>query len=170
VIEIRPLRRSDDRGGFSCGAPDLDRFLALYAGQNQFKHHIGVTHVAVEDEKVLGYATVAAANIEIEDIPAALKKRLPGYPLPVLRLARLAVDASVQGRGLGKSLLRHVFSLAHTMAELVGCVGVVVDVKEEAIAFYKRLGFKPMELSEGATAARPKTTSLFLPLKAIPKP
>ena len=102
-------------------------------GQNQFRHHVGVTYVAVEDEAILGYATVAPAAIEIDLLPDALRKGLPRYPLPVLRLARLAVDSRVRGRGLGEELLRFVFGLALKLTSDYGCVGVVVDAKPDAV-------------------------------------
>ena len=61
-VEIRPLRKDDHRGDFSCGQPDLDRFLEHYAGQNQFKLHIAVTYVATASERIVGYATIAAVS------------------------------------------------------------------------------------------------------------
>jgi GNAT superfamily N-acetyltransferase len=167
VIEFRPLRESDDRTGFHSGDLDLDRFFSRYAGQNQFRHHVGSTHVAVEGGKILGYATVAAAHLEVEGLTPALRKRFPRYPLPVLRLARLAVDASEQRRGIGSALLRHVLELALAMADLVGCVGVVVDAKPDAKAFYEKLGFAVLPVLEGMSTARPMPPTMFLPLEAI---
>src|SRR5437016_1866241 len=126
-MQIRALREADDRSRFRSGDPDLDRFLQRFAGQNQFRHYVGVTYVAVEEDGVLGFATVAPGHVEIEGLPAAERNKLPRYPLPVLRLARLAVDRSVQGQGLGGRLLRFVLQLAGRMADDYGCVGVVVD-------------------------------------------
>jgi GNAT superfamily N-acetyltransferase len=166
-MEIRLLRESDDRSSFRSGDLDLDRFLQKYAGQNQFRHHIGATYVAVEAGRVLGYATVAPGHIEIEDLPAKLRKKLPRYPLPVLRLARLAVDATVRGQGLGKQLLRFVLNLALRMADDFGCVGVLVDAKADAVQFYQRLGFIELEVVEGQSEARPIPTPLFLPIGDI---
>lgn len=173
MIRVRRLRPDDDRSRFCCGQPDLDRFFLRYAGQNQFKHHVGVTWVAVEavgdDARILGFATVSASQIEGNDLPPSLRKRLPRYPLPILRLARLAVDESAQGRGVGLSLLRAVFVLARQMAGDVGCVGVVVDAKAEAISFYERFGFEALEcVIEGVLGDRPLPTPMFLPLRLIP--
>jgi len=166
-MEIRALRESDDRSAFQSGEPDLDRFLRKYAGQNQFRRHIGATYVAVEGERVAGYVTVAPGHIEIEDLPAAQRKKLPRYPLPVLRLARLAVDESVRGHGLGKQLLRFVLRLALRMAEEFGCIGVVVDAKPSAVEFYRQYGFLALEVVEGQSPARPPATAMFLPVKEI---
>ena len=103
-MQIRALREADDRSRFRSGDPDLDRFLQRFAGQNQFRHYVGVTYVAVEEDGVLGFATVAPGHVEIEGLPAAERNKLPRYPLPVLRLARLAVDAhgrlSFEGQAL----------------------------------------------------------------------
>jgi hypothetical protein len=73
-MESRALRESDDRASFRSGDPDPDRFLAKYAGHNQFRHHIGVTYVAVDKDRICGYATVAAGAIEIEHLPTASKR------------------------------------------------------------------------------------------------
>lgn len=166
-MEIRRLLRDDDRTGFRSGDPDLDRFFHSFAGQNQFRHHVGVTYVAVEQGDVLGYATVAPAGIEIDELPTALRKGLPRYPLPVLRLARLAVDARVRGRGLGEELLRFVLGLTLKLADDYRCVGVVVDAKPGAVSFYARYGFGAIELVTGASDVRPRPTPLFLPTSEI---
>ena len=167
-MEIRALRESDDRSRFRSGDPDLDRFLAKYAGQNQFRHHIGVTYVALDDAGViLGFATVAPASIEIEDLPAAERRKLPRYPLPVLRLARLAVDEPSRGQGVAKALLRFVLVLALRLAQDFGCAGIVVDAKPEAATFYEAFGFEPLEVLSGRSAARPAPVILFLPLSAV---
>jgi GNAT superfamily N-acetyltransferase len=115
-MEIRALRPSDDRSAFASGDPDLDRFLLRFAGQNQFRHHLGVTYVATEEDRILGVATVAPGHVEIDELPASRRRKLPRYPLPVLRLARLAVDGSAQGQGVGSALLRFVLRLALRLA------------------------------------------------------
>ncbi|MBI2754227.1 MAG: GNAT family N-acetyltransferase [Betaproteobacteria bacterium] len=166
-MQIRALRESDDRSRFRSGDPDLDRFLQRFAGQNQFRLYIGVTYVAVEEVDILGFATVAPSHIEIEGMPVAERTKLPRYPLPVLRLARLAVDRSVRGQGLGGRLLRFVLDLALRMAGDYGCVGVVVDAKADAVEFYASYGFAPVEALLGASEARPQPKPMFLALRAI---
>ncbi len=166
-MEIRALRRSDDRSAFRSGDSDLDRFLQKYAGQNQFRHHLGVTYVAVEGDHIAGYATVAPGHIEVEDLPVARRRRLPRYPLPILRLARLAVGESFRGRGLGRPLLRFVLALAVQMSADLGCVGIVVDAKPGALSFYSQFGFIPLEVVRGHSCTRPPATSMFLPVAEI---
>jgi len=77
MIEVRLLRPTDDRSGFCSGDPDLDRFFIRYAGQNQFRHHIGTTYVAVETDTIKGFATVSASTIEVNELSSARKKRFP---------------------------------------------------------------------------------------------
>jgi predicted N-acetyltransferase YhbS len=166
-MEIRALRETDDRTAFRSGDFDLDRFLVKYAGQNQFRHHIGTTYVAVDGPRIVGYATVAPASVAGVELPATHRRRLPAYPLPVLRLARLAVDQGAQGGGVGRALLRHVLLLALKMAVDFGCVGVVVDAKPGAVEFYARLGFSPLEVAEGALDAHPAPAALFQPLDLV---
>lgn len=166
-MEIRPLQPADDRSSFHSGDDALDAFFRKYAGQNQFKHHIGVTYVALESGQVVAYATVAPGQIDIDGLPDSARRKLPRYPIPVLRLARLAVDRSVQAQGLGKELLRFVCRLASTMADQVGCAGLVVDAKPGAVAFYARYGFTPFEAIEGTSDARPRPTLMFLDTRSI---
>lgn len=168
AIVIRQLLPTDDRRQFSCGDIDLDRFFQLYAGQNQFRHHIGTTYVAVDAERIVGFVTVTAAEIEVQTLPGEARRRLPGYPLPVLRLARLAVDRQAQGRGIGLALLKSVFDLARKMAADYGCLGVVVDAKPDAIPFYSLYGFRVMEVLSGHLGVRPQPVPMFLPLGGIP--
>ncbi len=167
ALEIRRLEKDDDRSRFSCGQPDLDRFFQHYAGQNQFKLHLAVTYVAVAEGRILGFATVAGSSIERKSLPSArLRRRLPAYPLPVLRLARLGVDTRAQGLGVGRALLGHVLGLAVEQRDRIGCVGVVADAKPDAVAFYERYGFVPLGgVREGALHGEP--TPMFLPVATI---
>ncbi len=168
ALTVRKLAPEDDRSKFRSGNADLDRFFALYAGQNQFRHHIGTTYVAIDDGgAVAGYATVAASELAPDSMPASRRKRLPRYPLPVLRLARLAVAETSRGQGVGGLLLRAVLQLAARLAEDVGCVGVVVDAKPDAVAFYRRLGFVPLGLVAGELGDRPQPLPMFLELPAL---
>lgn len=166
-MEVRALREHDDRSSFRSGDPDVDRFFQLFAGQNQFRHHLGVTYVAADNGHVLGFATVAAAHVEIDGLPAGSRRKLPRYPLPVLRLARLGVDQSAQGQGLGVQLLRFVLGLALRMAGTYGCVGVIVDAKPGAVGFYAQYGFIPIDAVEGGSDARPAPTPMFLSIRVV---
>jgi predicted N-acetyltransferase YhbS len=167
AIEVRPLRATDDRNSFQSGNEDLDLFFRRYAGQNQFRHHIGVTYVAAEGATILGFVTVAVGHIEIEKLPSNLRKKLPDYPLPVLRLARLAVDRNAQGKGVGENLMRAVFGIAIEVRQNLGCVGVVVDAKPEAQRYYSRYGFVELDVIEGRLEERPAPKPMFLPLSVI---
>jgi GNAT superfamily N-acetyltransferase len=170
AIEIRRLRPDDDRSDFRSGNIDLDRFFQRYAGQNQFRHHIGTTYVAIEGETILGIATIAPSELTSAALPAGRRRRLPQYPLPVLRLARLATHERARGRGVGGALLRAVFSLAKDLAANYGCVGVVVDAKPDAVPFYEKLGFHPLPAQAGHLGDRPEPTALFIEIGAIASP
>src|SRR5690606_13803904 len=106
-------------------------------------------------------------QLDVDELPALARKKLPRYPLPILRLARLAVDRSAQSLGLGTQLLRFVCLIASTMADDFGCAGVVVDAKPEAVNFYGKYGFVPFEGVEGQSAARPRPTMMLLAMRAI---
>jgi GNAT superfamily N-acetyltransferase len=167
AAEIRPLRPDDDRQAFRSGDEALDLYFHRYAGQNQFRHHIGVSYVAVEEGRILGFVTVSPGSLDAGELPSG--RKMPPYPVPILRLARLAVDQAARGLGLGKGLLRFALSLAQRQAAEVGCVGVVVDAKPEAVDFYRRFGFVPIRIVEGATEQRPEPAPMFLALGSLPQ-
>jgi GNAT superfamily N-acetyltransferase len=81
----------------------------------------------------------------------------------------LAVDERRRGQGIAQALLRCVFALAHKMAAELGCVGLIVDAKPDAVAFYSRLGFVPLDVVAGQLGDRPQPLPMFLELGAVPK-
>lgn len=169
-LEVRKLTPEDDRSKFRSGNADLDRFFSRYAGQNQFRHHIGTTYVAVDGtDSIVGFATVAASELAPEVAAAAAMRRLPRYPVPVLRLARLAVDERARGKGVGSLLHQAVIALALQMAHDFGCVGVVVDAKPDAVSFYEKLGFVHLEVVAGELGDRPQPIAMFLELGTVSK-
>jgi GNAT superfamily N-acetyltransferase len=166
-VRVRRLEPRDDRSGFRSGNIDLDRFFQRYAGQNQFRHHVGTTYVAVQGDHITGFVTVSSGEMVAEKLTKSLRKHLPAYPLPILRLARLAVDERFQGHGIGRLLLRAMLGLALEMRDRVGCIGIVVDAKPDAVDFYSTLGFKPVELISGSLGDRPEPVAMFLPIGQI---
>ena len=92
---------------------------------------------------------------------------MPRYPLPVLRLARLAVDEAFQGRGLGRRLAAYAFAVALQVRAAAGCIGVVVDALPNRVGFYADLGFVELELTSGQSPLRPRPVAMFLPLSSV---
>ena len=168
-IEIRLLRVEDDTSSFNSGQAELDQFLKQYAKQNQFKHYIGTSYVAVGEGVVVGYLSISASSIRIDEISNIVTKKLPHYPLPILRLTRLAVDKRYQKHGIGKQLLTFALQLTLKQKEQFGCFGLVVDAKEESIDFYTPFGFEAFDLVSGKLETRPFATSMFLATKVIEK-
>ena len=166
TVEIRALRKTVRRESFGSGDEALDLYFRRYAGQNQFRHHLGVTYVAIEDERVLGFVTVSPGSLDAEELPSG--RPLPPYPVPILRVARLAIDESARGRRLGEALLRFSIELAEQMRDEFGCVGLLVDAKPGAVKFYERYGFQVVRIVEGATEQKPDPIPLFLGLGSVP--
>ena len=169
AIEVRQLRESDDRTKFRSGHDDLDRFFARYAGQNQFRLHIGTTYIAIDEpHTIAGFVTIAACAIEVAAISRKLAKRFPAYPIPALRLARMAVSEGAQRSGVGALLMKAVFVIARDQARKTGCAFVVVDAKLGAETYYERWGFELAPVESGELDARPAPKPMFLELGAIP--
>ena len=167
TIEIRLLEQADDRKSFRSSDADLDSFLRKYAWQNQFRHHIGNTYVAADRQKILGFITISVGSIELERLPPDVRKKLPRYPVPVLRVARLAVAEDAQQKGVGKQLMRAAFTMAVEIREKFGCIGIVVDAKPDAKGFYSSLGFDALEVVEGEMGEKPAPKPMFLPIREV---
>ena len=164
---IRRLLAGDDASRFRCGDPEYDIFLQRYAGQNQDRLFVGTTYAALDGQRVVGHVTVAVGQLDRDDLPEGAHSRLPRYPLPVLRLARLAVDEAFQGRGLGRRLAAYAFAVALQVRVTAGCVGIVVDALPARVGFYADLGFEELELTGGQSPIRPQPVAMFLPLGAV---
>jgi len=142
-VRIELLATHHRREGFDCGESALNQFLRQQAGQQQRKG-FSKTYVALADDdaSVLGFVTVSVGQVSAAQLPPTLK--LPRYPVPILRVGRLAVDTRCQGQGMGQDLLAFALRLALEFSRQVGLYAVVVDAKHEpAGAFYQRLGFLP---------------------------
>lgn len=142
-----PIGRQHDRRRFDCGAPDLNAFLVRYARQN---HASGgaksiVAVPLAEPTRVLGFYSISPGAVEFARVPADLTRKLGRYDVPVFRLARLAVDLSAQGRGLGGDLLLLAGERALAVASAVGGVALAIDAKDEPAArWYQRFGALPL--------------------------
>lgn len=155
-FRIEPLAKSHDRRGFDCGVPPLNDYLARQAGQD-VRRRVAACFVAVETatEALAGFYTLAAGGVSLPDLPEPIAKKLPRYPtVPIVRIGRLAVDRSFQGRRLGEALLAD--AVKRTLGSDVAAFAAVVDAKDDdAVRFYKRYGFQQL-------GTDPRT--LFLPL------
>jgi len=94
---------------------------------------------------VVGYYTLSAGAVAFETVPPTLRKHLPKYPVPAVRIGELAVDAGHQGRGLGSALLLDSMQRIVSAATAVAMLAIVVDpIDQQAANFYQRYGFEPL--------------------------
>jgi len=137
------LDASHDVSDFDCEVPALNNYLKKFALANQ-RNQSARTYVATRGQRVAGYYTLAAASARREETPARVAKGLAAHPVPVLLLARLAVDGREKGKGLGAGLLKDALLRAVQAANIIGCRAFMVHAKDEsAHAFYRRFGFEP---------------------------
>ena len=146
-MEIRPLRPADNRRNFRSGDITHDEFFQKYAGHPS----LGVTCVAVQGRRILGFASFIGAELV-----------LPDRTLKVVRLARLAVDRSVRGQGVAGKLLQFVMWLTVQ----TGRAGICADAQT---SFFERFGFVPVELESGFLGLRPVPKTMFLPAETMRK-
>lgn len=142
--QIEALAKHHDRSNFACGEAPLDDYLRRLARQHALSN-ISRSYVACKGVTILGYYSLAMAAIRREQLPPQHQKRFPNYPVPVARLARLAVSQSQQGKGLGKLLLLDALHRCHRLSEEIGSAGVIVDAKNaSAHRFYSQMNFEAL--------------------------
>lgn len=140
---IQRLAKRHDRTQFNCGQPLLDDWLRQRAGQFDRKD-LARTYVAVRGDspRVFGYYALASHRVVHEVLPAGEAQGLPRLDVPVVLLARLAVDRTVQRQGLGELLLVDALRRSLWLGEQLGIRAVEVDaLDDDARAFYRKYGF-----------------------------
>ncbi|MGK7872843.1 MAG: GNAT family N-acetyltransferase [Xenococcaceae cyanobacterium] len=142
------LDKSHDFESFDCGVIALNDFLKKYALQNIQNYSVR-TFVATRGRRVIGYYSLVFACIEHSRVPPRVRRGLGKYPVPVILLARLAVDLSEQGQGIGKGLLKDALLRALSVTESIGARAILVHAKDQkAKEFYLKFGFEPSFIDE----------------------
>lgn len=141
LISIKDIRQKSSLKNFDCENQALNEFLSKYALKND-QLGIGKTFVALSpQEKIVGYFTLATVRVAYREIPDNYRVKLPKYPIPALRIARLAVDKELKGKGIGKWLLAQAFIKIIHVADVTGIYFIIVDAKETSKSFYEHYGF-----------------------------
>ncbi|NDK97904.1 MULTISPECIES: GNAT family N-acetyltransferase [Photorhabdus] len=158
---IKPLDNRHDRSSFHCGVSSLDNYIRKQARQD-VKRRVSRVFVVADTEysnTIVGYYTLSTLSIELHQLPEAIARKLPRYPVPAALLGRLAVDQAAQGHGIGKMLLVDAIKRTLAVSDEIAIYAIVVDaIDEQAQCFYEQFGFSL--LSSGSRR-------LFLPLKPI---
>ncbi|MHB8248711.1 MAG: GNAT family N-acetyltransferase [Acidithiobacillus sp.] len=140
---VRKLTAADLVDGFNCGQPALNQFLQRYALVNQ-KANSAQTYVCCQAGVVVGFYSLAAGSVDPESAPPRVMKGLAQHPVPVLILARLAVDQNHQGKGLGKALLKDALLRTAQAADIAGIRCLLGHAKDEAARqWYEAWDFEP---------------------------
>ena len=143
-VEITKFSAFNSTDGFDCGSEALNRYLDRHALVNT-KAGAAQTYVAARaDGVVLGYYSLTVGSVEHAAAPARVTKGLARHPVPVMLLARLAVDETCHGRGLGAALLKDAILRSLQVADIVGIRALLVHAKDDAARqWYERFGFEP---------------------------
>ncbi len=164
AVVISRLEEQDDVENFDCGDEALNNYLKRHIWANQEKSSIGVSYVAVDEgapRTVLGYFTLAMASVPRDAFPKNVR-RLPPYDLPLILLARLAVDRRFAGRGLGHALISEALRISLRVADEVGCRCIITDAYRDRVNWYARYGFVSIQ---GAAATGPPR--MFLDMRTV---
>ncbi len=135
-----------DRNSFRCEEPLLVQFLQKEAGQLE-KRNITKTFVLVDPLKpseIVGFYSLSTAQIDHQNFSEGQKKKLPRYPIPCIRLGRLARSLDFKGQGIGELLIGKALLRCQDVQKSVGAYALIVDAKNEnARDFYIQYGFIP---------------------------
>ena len=146
ALVIEPLGKRHDRAAFSCGLPELDRYLARQAGRDVRRRIAGVFVCTAEGgDTVFDFYTLSALSIDLSSLPEELSRKLPWHPVPCALIGRLAINQSVRGHGLGRMLLVDAIKRTMGASDIMAIHAVIVDAKNNAAKqFYKGFGFAPI--------------------------
>lgn len=135
------LAADHDLSGFDCGNDELNRWLSDHALASQ-KADLARTYLALSGQTVTGYFSLTTGSIRREAAPKRYARGMPRHPIPMILIARLAVDRRHQGERLGSRLLAEALRLAVSASDTAAARLVVVDaIDDRAAAFYRRWGF-----------------------------
>jgi len=160
-LRIEPINKKHNVKGFDCGKDSLNTYISRFACKND-QNNISRTFVLIDNNYVVhGYYSVCSASIEYDELPEEIVTKLPKYPIPSARLARLAVSDSIKGKGIGARLLIDALEKLHHASREMGIKIVIVDaLDEEAKKFYFHFGFRSLPGNE---------LTLILPIETISK-
>lgn len=140
---VRKLAATDRFDAFDCGQAALNQFLQRYALVNQ-QANSAQTYVCCHDDVVVGFYSLAVGSVDPEAAPARVMKGLARHPVPVMILARLAVDKAHQRQGLGHALLKDALLRTLQAANIAGIRCLLVHAKDEAAQrWYASFEFEP---------------------------
>ena len=140
-----PLLSTHEVEGFSCGVENLDVWLKRRALKNQITG-ASRTFVICESTSVMAYYALASSAVVVNAAPGRFRRNMPD-PIPVVVLARLAVDVGWHGRRIGRAMVRDACMRVLQAAETIGIRGIVVHaLSNEAKTFYEHVGFEPSPL------------------------
>ena len=151
TLVIEKLNQGHSLSEFDCSNVTLDAWLRRYAWTNQ-RAETAKTYVAHRGDRVLGYHALVAGSVLKHEAPERIVQGTANHPVGVILLARLAVDKTEQGKGLGKALLRDALGRIAQAADVVGVRSVLVHAIDDAARkFYLHHGFEsspvdPMQL------------------------
>ena len=143
---IEPLEGRHNRTTFSCGLPELDRYLTRQASQDVQRCVARVfVCTAGDTDAVLGFCTLSPLSIDLSTLPEKLSRKLPRHPVPCALIGRLAVGRLVQGQGLGRILLVDAVKRVATAGETVAIHALIVDAaNDDAKRFNEEFGFSAL--------------------------
>jgi GNAT superfamily N-acetyltransferase len=141
--QVQKLAKHHRVDQFNCGVESLNGYLSRFALVNQ-SAGATQTYVAALQDRVVGYYSLSTSSVEYAEAPPRLSKGLARHAIPVILLARLGVDKSWHGKGLGGALLRDALYRVLAAADIVGIRAIMVHAKDEtARRFYEHFNFDP---------------------------
>jgi GNAT superfamily N-acetyltransferase len=146
LSNVEKLTKSHDVSAFDCGNEALNDWLKRYALVNVLSDAVQ-TYVVHRRKVVTGFYSLLAGSVKPQEVPRRVAKGLSRHPMGVIVLARLAVDKSEQGKGLGQALVKDALIRSERAADVVGVRAILVHaIDENARRFYEHFNFESSPL------------------------
>ncbi len=158
AVNVFLLNDDHNCSDFDCGETVLDDYLKTWSVRHS-QSGVSKTRVWVKNDVVAGYYSLSMGSISCDNLPKSQAKRFPKHPVPIARIARLAVDKKYQGGGCGRALLVDALENCYRLSSAIGMAAVLVDAKNDnAKRFYESSGFQTLPNQE---------MTLYLTLKKL---
>ena len=158
-LRIEPASLQHQVAAFDCGKPSINEHIRILLNEADLDELSHVYTAVDTSNQILGFYTFSSANIEFEEIPSSFTNSTETYPVSAIKIDVLAVDSSMQKKGLGARMLIDALQRIHNASADIDIKVVMVEASTAQLrSFYLHYGFSPLTREE---------TNLFLPIEKV---
>ncbi|MCZ0860160.1 GNAT family N-acetyltransferase [Methanocorpusculum sp. MG] len=160
-LTVKPLHAGIDRTHFCCS----EQYLNDYFKEDALKDHeylYSITKVMEHEGHIVGFFTLVTDTINPNSVETSVGKKYEYTKLPAVKIARLATDTQYLGKGIGTAMMIWIFRIVADLTSDVGCRVITVDAKRDAVGFYQKFAFHPVQSKKETD-----TVPMYLDIKPL---